>query len=78
MTFTEFARVSGTHYVTGQTRYEEKPSETIMKVLDKIERTNTSNQLFNILLARLIREKKQYEGKFSMETILLAMYMREK
>jgi len=34
--------------------------------------------LFNILLARLIREKKQYEGKFSMETILLAMNMREK
>jgi len=78
MTFTEFARVAGAHYVTDQTRYEEKPSETIMKVLDKIERTNTSNQLFNVLLARLIREKKQYEGKFSMETILLAIYMREK
>jgi len=25
MTFTEFARVAGKHYVTGQTRYEEKP-----------------------------------------------------
>jgi len=34
--------------------------------------------LFNILLAKLIREKKQYESKFSMEAILLAMYMRKR
>jgi len=45
MTFTEFARAAETRYVKGQTRYEEKPSEIIMKVMDKIERTNTSNQV---------------------------------
>jgi len=38
MTFTEYARVAEMQYVTGQTRYEEKLRETIMKVMDKIER----------------------------------------
>jgi len=38
MTFPEFVRVAGTQYVTGQAQYEEAPSETITKVLERLFR----------------------------------------
>jgi len=57
MTFPEFVRVAGTQYITGQAQYEETPSETITKVLDKIVQVNATRQLNTILLAKILMDK---------------------
>jgi len=54
MTFPEFVRVAGTQYVTGQAQYEEAPSETITKVLEKVVQVNATRQLNTILLAKIL------------------------
>jgi len=54
MTFPEFVRVAGTQYVTGQAQYEEAPSETITKVLEKVVQVNAARQLNTILLAKIL------------------------
>jgi len=57
MTFPEFVRVAGTQYVTGQAQYEEAPSETITKVLEKVVQVNATRQLNTILLAKILMDK---------------------
>jgi transposase len=54
MTFPEFVRVAGTQYITGQAQYEEAPSETITKVLEKVIQVNATRQLNTILLAKIL------------------------
>ena len=67
MTFPEFVRVAGTQYITGQAKYEEAPSETLIKVLNHLEEMNRNRQatranaraiaqLNSILLAKIIKE----------------------
>jgi len=57
MTFPEFVRVAGTQYITGQAQYEETPSETITKVLEKVVQVNATRQLNTILLAKILMDK---------------------
>jgi len=55
MSFVDAVKVAMELYATNQIQHEETPSETIMKVLDKIVQVNATRQLNTILLAILIK-----------------------
>jgi hypothetical protein len=55
MSFVDAVKVAMELYATNQIQHEETPSETIMKVLDKIVQVNATRQLNAILLASLIK-----------------------
>jgi len=54
MSFVDAVKVAMELYATNQIQHEETPSETIMKVLDKIVQVNATRQLNTILLARIL------------------------
>jgi len=54
ISFVDAVKVAMELYATNQIQHEETPSETIMKVLDKIVQVNATRQLNTILLARIL------------------------